>query len=224
MTLSERHSEAPEVGTSVHTIERYLATLTRLVNTVDYYRTIATVGATTTVHIETEERITRTPTVESQKSVYLAFTPNDNDYSCTFHITGRRHQGQPSRWNIASLGRPIEPTATLHEAMQEAVGLTHELHAKGQYIDASPLHPVSTATCVRVRDGKPIVTDGPFAETKEQLAGYVLIEAPDLDAAQEIALSLPPGRVGLVEVRPVWEREDLVARRVTADRDVQVKV
>ena len=73
-----------------------------------------------------------------------------------------------------------------------------------------------TGVTLRRKRGERSFTDGPFAETKEQLAGYVLIEAPDLEAAKEIALALPPGRVGSVEVRPMWERDDLVARRVTA--------
>ena len=93
----------------------------------------------------------------------------------------------------------------LHEAMQEAVALTHELHAKGQYIDASPLHPVSSATSVRVRDGKPIVTDGPFAETREILGGYYIIDVPNHDAAVEIAGRHSGARAGTVEVRPLME-------------------
>ncbi len=79
------------------------------------------------------------------------------------------------------------------------------------------LRETSTATTIRTRPGdEPLVTDGPFAETKEQLAGYVLIEAPDLEAAKEIAAELPPGRVGAVELRPLWDREGLKARRVSA--------
>ena len=93
----------------------------------------------------------------------------------------------------------------LHEAMQEAVDLTHELHAKGQYIDASPLHPVSTATCVRVRDGKPIVTDGPFVETREVLGGYYIIDVADRDEAIRIAARHSGARVGGVEVRPLLD-------------------
>jgi hypothetical protein len=85
------------------------------------------------------------------------------------------------------------------------------------HVGGEGLQPSSTATTVQIpQSGDPIVSDGPFAETKEQLAGYTLIEAPDLEAAKEIALTLPPGRIGSVEVRPVWEREDLLARRVTA--------
>ncbi len=94
-------------------------------------------------------------------------------------------------------------------AIQEAVGLTHELHAKGQYVLASPLHPVATATSVRMRDGKRLVTDGPFAETREQLGGFYLIDAKDLDEAIAIAARHPGARLGTVEIRPVMEIEGL---------------
>jgi hypothetical protein len=87
----------------------------------------------------------------------------------------------------------------------ESTQLTHDLNAAGQYLGASPLHPVATATSVRVRNGKRLVTDGPFAETREQLGGYFLIEAPDLDAAIGIAGRIPGARKGTVEVRPVLE-------------------
>jgi hypothetical protein len=95
--------------------------------------------------------------------------------------------------------------ATHEAAMQEAVGLTHELNAKGQYLTASPLHPVATATSVRVRDGKRLVTDGPFAETREVLGGFYLIDVPSLDEAIAIAGRHPGARVGTVEIRPVFE-------------------
>jgi hypothetical protein len=87
----------------------------------------------------------------------------------------------------------------------ESLQLTHELHARGQYLDASPLHPVSTATSVRVCDGKRLITDGPFAETREQLGGYFLIDAKDLDEAIDIAGRIPGVHVGTVEIRPVLE-------------------
>ncbi|HEY1068829.1 MAG TPA: YciI family protein, partial [Pirellulales bacterium] len=85
----------------------------------------------------------------------------------------------------------------------ESVELTHELHARGQFRGASPLHSVSTATSVRVRNGKPLITDGPFAETREQLGGYFLVEARDLNEAISIASRIPGARRGTVEVRPV---------------------
>jgi len=93
----------------------------------------------------------------------------------------------------------------LEAAMQEAVQLTHEINAKGQYIEAAPLEPVSTATSVRVRDGKRLVTDGPFAETREVLGGYYLIDVPNLDEAIRIAQQHPGARLGTVEIRPVIE-------------------
>jgi hypothetical protein len=87
----------------------------------------------------------------------------------------------------------------------ESAQLCHDLEAKGQYLAASPLHPVATATSVRVRDGKRLVTDGPFAETREQLGGYYLIDAKDLDEAIAIAVRIPPARKGTIEIRPVME-------------------
>ena len=87
----------------------------------------------------------------------------------------------------------------------ESAQLTQQLNSRGQYLDASPLHPISTATSVRVRDGKRLVTDGPFAETREQLGGYYLVDARDLDEAIRIAERIPPARFGTVEIRPVME-------------------
>jgi hypothetical protein len=83
--------------------------------------------------------------------------------------------------------------------------LAQEIHSNGQYLDAAPLHPISTATSVQVRDGKRLVTDGPFAETREQLGGYYLIDAKDLDEAMRIAERIPAVRWGTVEIRPVME-------------------
>lgn len=91
----------------------------------------------------------------------------------------------------------------------ESVQLTHDLHAQGQYIAASPLHPTWTATSVRVREGKRLVTDGPFAETREQLGGYYLINAENLDEAIAIAERIPMARRGTIEVRPVIELGNL---------------
>jgi hypothetical protein len=90
-------------------------------------------------------------------------------------------------------------------AIEEAVRLTHTIHAKGQYRLASPLHPVSTATSVRMRDGRRLVTDGPFTETREVLGGFYLIDVEDLDQAIDIAARHPGARFGTVEVRPVME-------------------
>jgi hypothetical protein len=80
-----------------------------------------------------------------------------------------------------------------------------ELDRAGKRIAAEALHPVHTATTVRVRDGGVSVTDGPFAETREQLAGFYLVDADDLDDAIRIAGTLPPARIGSIEVRPVRE-------------------
>jgi len=88
---------------------------------------------------------------------------------------------------------------------QESRQLIHELNAKGQFLASAPLHPVSTATSVQIREGKRLVTDGPFAETREQLAGYYLIDVKDLDEAIGVAARIPGAHYGTVEVRPVIE-------------------
>jgi hypothetical protein len=93
----------------------------------------------------------------------------------------------------------------------ESAQLAQELSSSGRYLDASPLHPVATATSVRVRDGKRLVTDGPFAETREQLGGYYLVEAQDLDEAIGIAERIPPASIGTIEIRPVMEIAGLPA-------------
>jgi hypothetical protein len=103
--------------------------------------------------------------------------------------------------------------------MEDAYAERERLQATGVFLGGNALQPVRTAVTLRRKRGERSWTDGPFAETKEALSGYVMIEAPDLEAAKEIALTLPPGRVGTVEVRPVWEREDLVARRVTVGQE-----
>jgi hypothetical protein len=87
----------------------------------------------------------------------------------------------------------------------ESTQLAHEIKSSGQYLAANPLHPTSMATSVRVRNGKQLVTDGPFAETREQLGGYFLINAKNLDEAIAIAARIPMARKGTVEVRPVLE-------------------
>ena len=91
------------------------------------------------------------------------------------------------------------------ECYAESTELAREIHSSGQYLSANPLHPTSMATSVRVRDGKRLVTDGPFAETREQLGGYFLIDAKHLDDAIAIAARIPMARKGTVEVRPVIE-------------------
>ena len=93
--------------------------------------------------------------------------------------------------------------------LKESVQLANQLHEKGQYLDAAPLKPTSTTMSVRVRDGKRLVTDGPFAETREQIGGYFLIDAKDLEEAIDIAGRIPGARIGTVEVRPVREVDGL---------------
>jgi hypothetical protein len=87
----------------------------------------------------------------------------------------------------------------------ESTRLAHDLKAGGKYISASPLSPVATARSVRVREGKRLVTDGPFAETHEALGGYYLIDAKDLDDAIAVAARIPGARKGTVEIRPIHE-------------------
>jgi hypothetical protein len=94
---------------------------------------------------------------------------------------------------------------TLKAAMMEAVALTDRLNARGKYISASPLHPTSTATSVRIRDGRRVISDGPFAETREILGGYYLILAKDQGEAIEIASQHPGAYLGAVEIRQVFE-------------------
>ena len=94
-------------------------------------------------------------------------------------------------------------------AISEAIALTHEINAKGQYLAAAPLHPSSSAVSVRVRDGELLVTDGPFAETREVLGGYYLIDVERLDDAIAIAARHPGARVGSVEARPIVELPNL---------------
>jgi len=95
------------------------------------------------------------------------------------------------------------------ECYAESTQLAHEIHSNGHYLAANPLHPTSMATSVRVRNGKRLVTDGPFAETREQLGGYFLIDANNLDEALAIAARIPMARKGTVEVRPVIDNPGL---------------
>ncbi len=97
------------------------------------------------------------------------------------------------------------PKVQQQAMLAESIALTHQLHANGQYLSASPLQPAATAVIVRVRAGKAIVTDGPFIETREQIAGYFLIDAKDINEAVDIAKRVPGARIGPVEVRPLIE-------------------
>jgi hypothetical protein len=91
------------------------------------------------------------------------------------------------------------------ECYIKSAQLAQDLNDNGNYVSAGPLHPVATATSVRIREGKRLVTDGPFAETREQLGGYYLIEAKNLDEAITIAERIPVARLGTIEIRPVLE-------------------
>lgn len=87
--------------------------------------------------------------------------------------------------------------------MEEYFAFTNDIKEKKKYISGEALQPIATATTVRVRDGKTVTTDGPFAETREQLGGFYMIEARDLDEARSIAARIPSARHGCIEVRPV---------------------
>jgi hypothetical protein len=97
----------------------------------------------------------------------------------------------------------------LQQMRAESVQLANEINSNGQYVDAAPLQPASTGTCVRMRDGQRLITDGPFAETREQLGGYFLVNAKDLDEVLAIAARIPGARIGTVEVRPVVQLDGL---------------
>jgi len=108
---------------------------------------------------------------------------------------------------LADLGE-----TNLQRMREESVQLANQIDSKGQYVDAAPLQPAATATCIQVRNGKRMVTDGPFAETREQLGGYYLIKAKDLKEAIEIGGQIPGARIGTVEIRPVIELAGLPER------------
>jgi hypothetical protein len=91
--------------------------------------------------------------------------------------------------------------------MDEYVAFTEQLHERGYHLASEELQPVHTATTVRVRNGELSTTDGPFAETKEQLGGFYLIEARDLNEAIQLAANIPSARVGSIEVRPVVDHQ-----------------
>jgi hypothetical protein len=93
--------------------------------------------------------------------------------------------------------------------VQESTELCRELHVRGQYLGASPLQPPPATTTVRVRSGKPIVSDGPFTEAKEVLGGYFLVDVPTLDEAIAVAARIPGARRGTVEIRPLLDAPGL---------------
>lgn len=95
------------------------------------------------------------------------------------------------------------------QCMEDSTRICHQLNEQGKYLGSSPLQPVAMATSVRIRGGKRMVTDGPFAETTEQLGGYYIIDVDNLDEAIEISSRIPPAKKGTVEIRPIHELEDL---------------
>jgi len=114
--------------------------------------------------------------------------------------------------------RSLSETEREH-CYEESAQFARQLDANKQYVAAAPLHPTTTATTVRVRDGKRLVTDGPFAETREQLGGFFLVDAKDLDEAISIAARIPAGRWGTVEIRPVMEIPGLPADKLIPSAD-----
>ena len=103
------------------------------------------------------------------------------------------------------MAEDVMTDAEKQSCYQESTQLAHDLNASGQFLATAPLQPVATATSVRVRDGRRLVTDGPFAETREYLGGYFLVNANNLDEAIDIAGRIPGARKGTVEIRPVLE-------------------
>jgi hypothetical protein len=97
------------------------------------------------------------------------------------------------------------PQAEMFEQMNAYDAFTRDIAERGIYRAGEALQPTSTATTVRVRDGRTLTTDGPFAETKEQLGGFYVVEAKDLDEAIEAAARIPGAWIGSVEVRPIWD-------------------
>lgn len=110
--------------------------------------------------------------------------------------------------------------AERRECMVESMRICDELEAEGKWIASLPLHSVTMATSVRVRNGKRQVTDGPFAETTEQLGGYYIIDVDDLDEAIAIASRLPPAKKGTVEIRPLFPLPDLPKNKNVAENSV----
>ncbi len=103
---------------------------------------------------------------------------------------------------------PQPGDADFSEYMQAYMTFTRETQEAGVFVAGEPLEKISTATTVRVRNGDTLLTDGPFAETKEQLGGFYIVEAADLDEAIALAKRIPAASTGCVEVRPVWTMGD----------------
>ena len=112
-------------------------------------------------------------------------------YLCLVYLDERTLNGLPKR--------------DLDALVSEALDYNDTLRRSGHYVASNALQPVQTAVTIRVQDSRVLTTDGPFAETKEQLGGFMLIDARDLNEAIRIAARIPPGRLGCIEVRPVQE-------------------
>jgi hypothetical protein len=110
------------------------------------------------------------------------------------------------------------------ECYRDSTQYAQELNSAGKYLSAVPLHPTATATSVQVRGDKRMVTDGPYAETREQLGGFFLVEAKDLDEAIDIAARIPGGRWGTVEIRPVVEMAGLPTTGAAAGASTEATV
>lgn len=109
--------------------------------------------------------------------------------------------------------RPGEPDPTqMQDEMGRYYAFTREAIDRGFYLGGEALEASSTATTVRVRGGQTLTTDGPFAETKEELGGYYLLDCPDLDAAIEMAAKIPGAARGSIEIRPIWELPNMAAQ------------
>lgn len=107
------------------------------------------------------------------------------------------------------------------QCYQDSTELAYDLRSSGQFLSTSPLHPVATAKSVRVRSGKRTIMDGPFAETREQLGGFFLVDVKDMEEALEIASRIPGARKGTVEVRPVLELEGLPEEMVSGRNEAE---
>jgi len=108
------------------------------------------------------------------------------------------------------------PPAESEAIMNQYFSFTEEIRKNGKYVAGEALQPTATATTVRVRNGKVSTTDGPFAETKEQLGGFYMIEASDLNDAIQVAAKIPSARLGSIEVRPVVDFSKETAAREEA--------
>jgi len=107
------------------------------------------------------------------------------------------------------MGEDAMNQAEREQCYADSTQLCHDLNAQGRFISANPLHPVASATSLRIREGKRLITDGPFAETREALGGYFMVDAQNLDEAINIASRIPGAKKGTVEIRPVLEIQGL---------------